>query len=106
MSDHEKERQRTLRHIRQVMGTYAGRAFVWRILERARIYQSSYTPNPHDTAFNEGRRSAGLALMDDLDVACPGQIEVMRREALAAEKPEEDAEQVGSVDVTSTNPEE
>jgi hypothetical protein len=49
--------------LRAVMGTAHGRRLVWRLLVQAGLYSSSYAADALATAFNEGRRSVGLALM-------------------------------------------
>ncbi|MGF1877273.1 hypothetical protein L4D77_18365 [Photobacterium frigidiphilum] len=48
------------------------RAWIWRILESSGVLASSYRDtNPHGTAFNEGKRSVGLGILDDIIAADP-----------------------------------
>jgi hypothetical protein len=72
----QKERlahERELKDLRDVCATRQGRRFVWKQLVRAGCFHQSFVPGAADaTAFNEGRRSLGLALMahiHELDAA-------------------------------------
>lgn len=47
-----------------VLASDDGRRVAWDILARSGIFQISYTGNA-DTNFNEGRRSVGLALLNE-----------------------------------------
>ena len=52
--------------VRWLMGDERGRAFVWDQLGRAGVFRSSMGATPELTAFNEGKRITGLALLDDV----------------------------------------
>lgn len=53
--------------LRFVLGDEMGRAFVWRLLERAGVFRTSFAGEaPLAMAFNEGARNAGLQLMGDV----------------------------------------
>lgn len=45
-----------------IMSNKRGRRFVWRLLEQAGVYRTSFTGNS-ETFFNEGRRSYGLRVL-------------------------------------------
>lgn len=64
-----------------LMGDVRGRRFVWRLLEDAGIYRSSFTGDALLTAFNEGQRNQGLRLMDELLQHCPKRLSEMQRES-------------------------
>ena len=65
--------------ITQVMSTSAGRQWVWDQLALCHIFSTTFTIDPHMSAFQEGQRSAGLALLADILLACPDQyIQAMR----------------------------
>ncbi len=53
------------------MGSKRGRRIVYRLLERAGVFQISFNTNAMQMAFNEGRRNEGLALTNRLLAACP-----------------------------------
>jgi hypothetical protein len=67
--------------IRQIMSTSTGRLWMWDQLAECYIYRQSFTSDPLATAFNEGRRSIGLALMADILRVCPDQYITAQREA-------------------------
>lgn len=45
------------------MGTPEGRRFVWRLLQETGLHGLSYTGESFATAFGEGKRAVGVALM-------------------------------------------
>lgn len=84
--DHNTERRR----IQALMKTEDGRAWVWDHLSMCGVFQSSYAPEPTDTAFNEGRRSIGLRLIADLHEHAMASYQLMEREAIARAQDEND----------------
>jgi hypothetical protein len=56
---------------RTMMGTPASRRVMWERFEVMGIYQVSPTVEPAGLAFNEGRRSLALQVMNDLLAECP-----------------------------------
>lgn len=66
--------------VRAVMATYEGRRLAWYLLNQFGIYRISYSHEALAMAFNEGRRSAGLQLMDMLTTHCPEQYAKMTAE--------------------------
>lgn len=59
-SDRRKQDEEDLR---AVLHSPAGRRFFHRLVVQSGMYGSSYAESPTATAFNEGRRSIGIALM-------------------------------------------
>lgn len=98
---HDFQRERELSDMVAQMATETGRRLVHRLLERAGVFRQTFSPDSHITAFNEGQRSQGLAVLGDLMAACPQQYLLMTQEAealaqsdaarLAQEKPGDDA---------------
>jgi hypothetical protein len=76
-----RARQRYDTDFRWLMGDARGRRLVWHWLAAARIYESSMGPSPEATAFNEGRRNAGLVLLADVNRICPADYATMMVEA-------------------------
>lgn len=75
--------------LRRVMSTAEGRRFIWRQLSKAGIFTVSFVGGAADmTAFNEGGRGQGLALMADLLRVCPGSYLTMQQEAFDNERRE------------------
>ena len=60
------ERQNELEDIAKIMRTRGGRRFMWRVLEGAGIFHSSFHTDALMMAFNEGRRNQGLILLADI----------------------------------------
>lgn len=56
---------------RTMMGTPASRRVMWERFEVMGIYQVSPSVEPSALAFNEGRRSLALQVMNDLLAECP-----------------------------------
>lgn len=70
---------------RWLMADKRGRRIMWRLLERTRVYQSSFTGNSQ-TFFNEGTRNVGLMLISDIQKHCPEQFVVMLKEHMSNER--------------------
>jgi hypothetical protein len=63
-----------------LMSNKRGRRLVWRLLERAGVYRSSFSSDPLAMAKNEGRRETGLMLLADV-ASEPESVITMMREA-------------------------
>lgn len=68
----EKDQERVIRKrklekedLAKVLETPEGLRFLWRVLEIAGIYRTTFTGNSY-SFFNEGRRSVGLEIKADL----------------------------------------
>ena len=57
------------------------RAFVWRLLGAAHVFETSIGADPHQTSFREGERNIGLMLWADVARLCPRQFPLMAAEA-------------------------
>jgi len=58
----ELDHEQSIEEFRHVLDTREGRAVIWRILELCGVFKQSYTGNPEDTFFNEGKRKVGLEI--------------------------------------------
>lgn len=76
----EQIRDRELHDLRTVMATVEGRRFVWRLLDRAGVFRTSFTGNS-TTFFNEGQRNMGLIVLADVHEACAEKYIEMMTEA-------------------------
>jgi hypothetical protein len=65
----ESVRDRELHDLRTVMASLEGRRFIWRLLDRAGVFRTSFTGNS-TTFFNEGQRNMGLIVLADVHEAC------------------------------------
>ncbi|EOC1198851.1 hypothetical protein AAAW50_003050 [Cronobacter sakazakii] len=57
--------------IRFVMGSEKGRRVVWQMLEKGSVFSTTFSMDPHATAFNEGQRNLALALFQRVMSVCP-----------------------------------
>ena len=73
------EREVFLNDVRHVLSSVQGRRFVWRILDMAGVYRSSFTGNS-STFFNEGARNIGLRVLSDVMDAKPEAFLLMQQE--------------------------
>ena len=92
MTDREQEKEQ--RRLNAIMATEDGRAWMWDHLANCGVFHSTYTQNPHDTAFNEGRRSIGLRLIADLRELSFKLYQAMEMEAMLRLEDEEVASDV------------
>jgi hypothetical protein len=76
----ERLRERELNDLRVVMSSVEGRRFVWRLLEKAGVFRTSFTGNS-TTFFNEGMRNMGLMVLGDVHEAAADAYIVMMNES-------------------------
>jgi len=79
-AESKRNRQEELNDVRALMDTPAGRRFVWRLLERCGVYQTSFTGNSA-TFFKEGERNIGLWLLADIHEVALDEFMAMLKEA-------------------------
>lgn len=87
------EKQEALNDTIAVMQTPAGRRYIWRLLEHARVFGSSYAHQSNQTFFREGQRNMGLWIFDELLKASPELFLTMQKEHYILEAPDEPAEE-------------
>jgi hypothetical protein len=77
-----RAKDRELAWFRELLGTYPGRFLIWKQIKDAGVFRLSYAGElTHETSFNEGRRNAGLKLVDWVFTANPSAYTVMQQEA-------------------------
>jgi hypothetical protein len=80
----ERRRQRELNDFSKVLDTVEGRRVLWRLLGVAGVYHISHDVNSgFQTAYNEGRRSIGLIILDDVNLSKPKAFAQMQREFIS-----------------------
>jgi len=87
----ERRRERELADIRFIIKSVEGRRFYWRLMADAGVFRRSFNGDTVGTMFNEGRRSLGLDILNDLLEAKPAAFSEMQQE-YASEKKREDNE--------------
>lgn len=82
---HEHEAQVAVDDLRWLMSDKRGRRIIRRFLGEYGVYRISMVQaDAQGTAFNEGRRSCGLQLLDALTQHCPDKFVLMQEEHLNA----------------------
>lgn len=66
--------------LQAIMQSRSGRRFMWGLLSKCGVFQTSFTGNS-TTFFNEGRRDIGLQYIKDLNLHCLDEYQQMVREA-------------------------
>ena len=69
-----------------MLDEYDGRQVLWSILESCGIYRSSFSQSSKQMAFNEGRRTVGLLVLNQVLTVAPNAYNLMRNEAQEREK--------------------
>jgi hypothetical protein len=69
--------------LRAVMENRNGRAFVWKLLAQAGVFESVFAADPLTMAFKEGNRNQGLRLLNDINQICPRLLNLAQEEAAA-----------------------
>lgn len=70
-----------LAFVAAAMGTPQGRAYFWGLLGSCHVFASSWSPDPSATAFREGERNIGLAVLANIQAVAADQYVVMVKEA-------------------------
>jgi len=74
------QRKQKLADLKAVLDTPQGRRFIWDLLKRCGIFETSYDLNPHTVYFKEGKRNFGLGLIAEINDANPDAIGVLMSE--------------------------
>jgi hypothetical protein len=78
----KRGRELELDDMRVLLSTVSGRRFLWGLLGRCGVFRETFAGSDFcTTAFNEGRRNIGLALLSDVNEADPEKYLVMMNEA-------------------------
>lgn len=72
--------EREVEDLKWLMSNKRGRRFIFRLLERAGVWRSSFSTNALAMAFNEGTRNEGLKLVADLTSHCSDRYGEMLKE--------------------------
>jgi len=67
--------------IKWLMSSKRGRRILWRFLDRAGVYRTSFHQNSMSMAFNEGVRNEGLRLVATIHASAPELFATMMKEA-------------------------
>lgn len=87
----QRNRDRHLDDIREILKTPQGRRLLWNILSSCAVMSASMSLEPLNMAYREGQRSIGLTMMQDIMEAQPEAYDRMRRENYSNAKADEAA---------------
>lgn len=73
--------ERSLSDLRKVLNSAEGRRFIWEILSEAGVFRGSWSSNPHETSYREGKRDIGLFTLNRLLKVSPEIFNQMQKEA-------------------------
>lgn len=76
----ERERRKEVEDLKWLMAHKPGRRFMWRLLEMAGVYRTSFNNSGSVTAFNEGQRNVGLRYVAEIQEHAPDQYLAMLKE--------------------------
>jgi len=82
----QRRRDREIEDLRSLIKKPEGRRVIWKILETCGVFKASFSLNSMQTAFNEGKRDIGLALLADLNEADTHIFAQMQSEYISALK--------------------
>lgn len=66
--------------VKWLMSSKRGRRVVWRLLDQAGVFRTTFSTNAMSMAFAEGNRNQGLRLIAMIHVLCPEQYPAMMKE--------------------------
>jgi len=76
--------------IKWLMGNKRGRRVIWRLLDQAGVFRSSFNTNAMTMSFAEGHRNYGLRILGMIHTQCPELYPTMMKEQTADERTNDD----------------
>ena len=80
------KRDREESELKDILNTYGGRAYIWRVLSRCGLFKSSFTGEPNSTFFREGQRDIGLNMLSEIMELDGAAFQKMQQEAVERDK--------------------
>jgi hypothetical protein len=75
-----ERRRKEVEDMKWLMAHKPGRRFMWRLLELAGVYRTSFNNSGSVTAFNEGQRNVGLRYVAEIQELTPDHYLLMLKE--------------------------
>lgn len=89
IEDRDKRRKdQELSDLKKVLSFVEGRRLMWRVLDEAGVFRSTFNSNALNMAFMEGNRNIGLVLFNEILKASPNSFTQMQREYISDKKSE------------------
>jgi hypothetical protein len=80
----KRRKAREVNDLRDILALPQGRRYIWKLWGLTGVFRASYAPKDSNlTAFREGQRDIGLALLQDINEASPTALGQMRSEYLS-----------------------
>ncbi len=76
--------------LKWLMGNKRGRRVIWRLLDQAGVFRSSFNTNAMAMSFAEGHRNYGLRILGMIHTQCPELYPTMMKEQTADERTNDD----------------
>jgi hypothetical protein len=76
--------------LKWLMGNKRGRRVIWRLLDQAGVFRSSFNTNAMTMSFAEGHRNYGLRILGLVHTQCPELYPTMMKEQTADERTNDD----------------
>jgi hypothetical protein len=76
--------------LKWLMGNKRGRRVIWRLLDQAGVFRSSFNTNAMTMSFAEGHRNYGLRILGMIHTQCPELYPTMMKEQTADERTNDD----------------
>lgn len=76
--------------LKWLMGNKRGRRVIWRLLDQAGVFRSSFNTNAMTMSFAEGHRNYGLRILALIHSQCPELYPTMMKEQTADERTNDD----------------
>ena len=90
----KRKKAREINDLRDILAIPQGRRYIWKLWGLTGVFRASYVPKDANlTAFKEGQRDIGLALLQDINEASPTALGQMRSEYLSELNSEKKAEE-------------
>lgn len=80
LAESDRNQKRDQSDLRKLLNLPEGRRFIWKLWSETGVFRASFTLNSNQTAFNEGRRDIGLAILLEVQKAKPDAYAQMQRE--------------------------
>jgi hypothetical protein len=73
--------EQEIEDIKWLVSSKQGRRVVWRLLEKAGVFRTSFSTNALQMAMSEGNRSYGLFWLNEVMASCPDKFVLMINES-------------------------
>jgi hypothetical protein len=80
---HKLAREKEIAELHELLQSYGGRAFIWRILSECKMHTGGFAPSNDHLRHDEGKRNIGVWLEEEVFTADPNAYNIMKNEAVS-----------------------